>query len=152
VSAGEKLIQQNQADQAGTSSGSYGDLAITNLIPRQAEVRNFKALWDAGLRPQIRITSWLNGGTSGSTIALRAAIGYFDDGDSNSAWTLAQLVTGDLCSVTGTTDSLKISDWADVTGTAPTSQAHGIVRIQVKGTGSNGTMRATVCSLRWVSS
>lgn len=135
---------------AGNTNGAYADIASTFLVSRQAHIANILSANTAGLTPQFRVSAWLNTGAGGGTIKLRVAVGYANNGDASAAWSLAQWVTGDLCSVSTSTDTFEMSDFAGVTGTAPTTQEHGIVRPQLFNSTSAGLVRALQIWFRWV--
>lgn len=149
------VLNQMGNDANPGSSASYTDFAGINEVPRANAIHGFLNLWNGGLRPQVYMSSWFNGGAGGVTVSMRASITYMNDNvTSGAGFSSDQLVTADpSITMTGTSDTFRISDWLDFTGTDPTvsGKAHAHLKLQYKNSGGGfGAIRATTMWLRWV--
>lgn len=140
------LVCESVADMLVNVStgGVYTDVVVTSF-PRYPTVPNFKALYDAGLRPQVCVSAWMNA-SAANNMFLRAAFSTANDGDSSGSF--SRDLTGGEISVTGATDTYKTSGWADMTG-APT-RAHGLFMLQYKTSTNVSDARGATVGLRWV--
>lgn len=124
--------QAHNTEDAALSSGST-TYATFSIAPRLI-VKNFKAIYDAGLRMEAFCSGVLQNSGANTTF-LRVGLFDFDDGDTG----VSTGVVGSASEIThvGATATAKISGWGLVSGT-PT-QTHGTLIAEVKvsaGTGS----------------
>lgn len=133
-----------QLESTSTSSAGYVDTNPERLERRI--IPNFKALYDAGVRPQAFVSALLDNDGANDTF-LRAAIREFNDNDGTLS---AEILTGGEIVNNGTTGRYQVADWATMTGTAPT-KTHGLLLVQVRCTAGTGTIDTGSVWLRWVS-
>lgn len=145
VSAAEVVIDAMQTIGAATTT-SYTDLALS-YISFPTSIRGiipaFKALYDAGLRPQFRLDLSVSGDPGKVSIALEEWTDLDSAGSSICA-------ANDSWSVTTTGSNYVSSGWLAPTVSAPSEQ-RVTVRLQAKKSSGTGLNVSGQVRLRWVS-
>lgn len=137
------LDQQDTTTETGTGYGT----APTAEWP-QVVIPNFKAIYDAGLRPQFWMGAFLKGSAGGVNVFLLPGLFSFNSGDTSR--TSLDVTAPELSPSGITTQTWKAIGWTTAAFTAPTkSHVYLIARTKVSsgtGTYDNGSIR-----MRWVS-
>jgi hypothetical protein len=132
------------------TSGNWTDASWT-LAPAFVPIfiPNFKALYDAGLRPQVFVSSKLRISSGAGTAEVRGRFYEVSDGDT------AENAIASTSSVSNTTGTLtyKMSGWTDPTFASPPADTHCYLRAerQVSG-GATANRSDLTLALRWVAS
>jgi hypothetical protein len=104
----------------------------------------FKAIYDAGARPQVSVVGQLDNSDAGTTF-IQANIREFASGDTG----FNEIGTGGEISHPGTTATIKWSDWSTVTFGSITD-ANAVLTLANKVSSGTGTVERASVNLRWV--
>lgn len=135
------LEQQEQFTDTGTSYS----IASAEKFP-QVVIPNFKAYYDAGLRPQFFLASFLQNSGANNTFFLPGLFA-FDSGDTSR---VSLNVTAPELSLAGATQKFTRVNWTVATLSAPTKQ-HAYLVVRTKVSAGTGTYENSSIRMRWVS-
>ncbi|MDP8903852.1 MAG: hypothetical protein M3N29_00810 [Chloroflexota bacterium] len=138
-----KWVSPTVPHAGGGNSGNITQvLPIRLIFGPLSGISNAKALYDAGLRPQLRLWGRPFNDTGGQTTTSVLTVTGFNVGESGTA-------LGTMCSITGATLTLVASAWEVI----PFAITKDFVSVEYAGsvTGGSGSVSDFASSLRWVS-
>lgn len=128
------------------TSGVWTSLSETATAYTRTQIPGFKALYDAGLRPQTHIMSF-GSSNVGNTNSLRPTIYEFSVGDSS----LNKIAHGGQLDWSGSATQTwrATSNWSDVTFTATPTETEAVLFVQFDADMAS-TFTNTSILMRWV--
>lgn len=128
-----------------TNTTGYEDLSDGTAA--RTHLPNFKAVYDAGLTPQLHVAASLDATSVSDPVKVRPAIYQFNDADTS----LEKIAHGPEISTSSTTRNWKISAWADTTFDSAPTENHAYMSAQVfQENIVSAAIFDTSIQLRWV--
>jgi hypothetical protein len=142
------VARQHGAGPAFNTSTTY--VGMSYLEASNTLIPNFRALYEAGLKPQVFCSGFLDNSGANDTF-LRAGIVDVSDDDTSTLPVSEDIMTGAEISNNGTTQTWQTSPgWQDVTVAAAPDKDHAYVRLEYRVSGGTGTWAGCGLGLRWV--